>query len=123
MGVDQAIEAEAQAQAICMQTEDFARAYRAFAAKREAGFRRELMPDTTFLLTGASSTRPTAPWRLISKAWSRSEIAPLADEREGTTWTPPPASTCGGSGRRRLGCRPTAYMRRPAPDRTPVPSA
>src|ERR671916_502421 len=32
MGVDEAIEAEAQAQAICMQTEDFARAYRAFAA-------------------------------------------------------------------------------------------
>ena len=35
MGVDQAIEAEAQAQAICMQTEDFARAYRAFAAKEK----------------------------------------------------------------------------------------
>ena len=33
MSVEQAIEAEAQAQAICMQTEDFARAYRAFAAK------------------------------------------------------------------------------------------
>jgi hypothetical protein len=29
MGVDEAIEAEAQAQAICMQTEDFARAYQA----------------------------------------------------------------------------------------------
>ncbi|HSF41510.1 MAG TPA: enoyl-CoA hydratase family protein, partial [Thermoanaerobaculia bacterium] len=35
MGVDQAIEAEAQAQAICMQTEDFARAFRAFAAKEK----------------------------------------------------------------------------------------
>ncbi|MCP4182783.1 MAG: enoyl-CoA hydratase family protein, partial [Hyphomicrobiales bacterium] len=33
MGLEQAIEAEAQAQAICMQTEDFKRAYRAFAAK------------------------------------------------------------------------------------------
>ncbi|MCP5183563.1 MAG: enoyl-CoA hydratase family protein [Pseudomonadales bacterium] len=33
MGLEQAIEAEAQAQAICMQTEDFARAYRAFVAK------------------------------------------------------------------------------------------
>ena len=33
MGLDEAIEAEAQAQAVCMQTEDFARAYRAFAAK------------------------------------------------------------------------------------------
>jgi enoyl-CoA hydratase/carnithine racemase len=33
MGIDEAIEAEAQTQAICMQTEDFARAYRAFAKK------------------------------------------------------------------------------------------
>ncbi|HSS47395.1 MAG TPA: enoyl-CoA hydratase family protein [Thermoanaerobaculia bacterium] len=38
MGVDEAIEAEAQAQAICMQTEDFARAYRAFAAKEKPIF-------------------------------------------------------------------------------------
>jgi enoyl-CoA hydratase/carnithine racemase len=38
MGVDEAIEAEAQAQAICMQTEDFARAYRAFAAKEKPTF-------------------------------------------------------------------------------------
>ncbi|MGI9169662.1 MAG: enoyl-CoA hydratase family protein [Caulobacteraceae bacterium] len=34
MGLDQAIEAEAQAQAICMRTGDFERAYRAFADKR-----------------------------------------------------------------------------------------
>lgn len=33
MGLDQAIETEAQAQAICMQTRDFERAYRAFVAK------------------------------------------------------------------------------------------
>jgi enoyl-CoA hydratase/carnithine racemase len=38
MGVDEAIEAEAQAQAICMQTKDFARAYRAFAAKERPIF-------------------------------------------------------------------------------------
>jgi enoyl-CoA hydratase/carnithine racemase len=38
MGVDEAIEAEAQTQAICMQTEDFARAYRAFAAKEKPAF-------------------------------------------------------------------------------------
>ncbi|HEX8274843.1 MAG TPA: enoyl-CoA hydratase family protein [Longimicrobiaceae bacterium] len=38
MGVDEAIEAEAQAQAICMQTEDFARAYRAFVAKEKPTF-------------------------------------------------------------------------------------
>ena len=38
MGVDEAIEAEAQAQAICMQTEDFARAYRAFVDKKKPEF-------------------------------------------------------------------------------------
>jgi enoyl-CoA hydratase/carnithine racemase len=38
MGVDEAIEAEAQAQAICMQTEDFKRAYRAFVAKQKPRF-------------------------------------------------------------------------------------
>jgi enoyl-CoA hydratase/carnithine racemase len=38
MGVDEAIEAEAQAQAICMETEDFARAYRAFIAKEKPTF-------------------------------------------------------------------------------------
>jgi len=38
MTVDQAIEAEAQAQAICMQTRDYGRAYRAFAAKQKPVF-------------------------------------------------------------------------------------
>ena len=38
MGVDEAIEAEAQAQAICMQTEDFVRAYRGFVAKEKPTF-------------------------------------------------------------------------------------
>jgi enoyl-CoA hydratase/carnithine racemase len=38
MRLDEAIEAEAQAQAACMQTEDFARAYRAFAAKTPVVF-------------------------------------------------------------------------------------
>ncbi len=38
MGLEQAIEAEAQAQAICMQTEDFKRAYRAFVAKKQPQF-------------------------------------------------------------------------------------
>ncbi|MBV8643333.1 MAG: enoyl-CoA hydratase family protein [Candidatus Eremiobacteraeota bacterium] len=38
MGLDEAIEAEAQAQAICMQTRDFRRAYEAFAAKRAPVF-------------------------------------------------------------------------------------
>jgi enoyl-CoA hydratase/carnithine racemase len=38
MSIEQAIEAEAQAQAICMQTKDFARAYEAFAAKKKPVF-------------------------------------------------------------------------------------
>ena len=38
MTIEQAIESEAQAQAICMQTEDFKRAYEAFAAKRKPAF-------------------------------------------------------------------------------------
>lgn len=38
MGIDDAIEAEAQAQAICMQTRDYGRAYRAFAAKQKPVF-------------------------------------------------------------------------------------
>ncbi|MCV3239397.1 enoyl-CoA hydratase family protein [Mesorhizobium sp. ZC-5] len=38
MGLDQAIEAEAQAQAICMKTRDFERAYRAFVEKKKPVF-------------------------------------------------------------------------------------
>jgi enoyl-CoA hydratase/carnithine racemase len=38
MGLDEAIEHEAQAQALCMQTEDFRRAYRAVAAKKRPEF-------------------------------------------------------------------------------------
>jgi enoyl-CoA hydratase/carnithine racemase len=38
MTIDEAIEAEAQAQAICMQTRDFGRAYRAFVAKERPVF-------------------------------------------------------------------------------------
>ena len=38
MGVDEAIEAEAQAQAICMATNDFQRAYHAFVAKETPRF-------------------------------------------------------------------------------------
>lgn len=37
-GLDEAIEMEAQAQAVCMQTKDFQRAYEAFAAKRKPAF-------------------------------------------------------------------------------------
>lgn len=38
MGLDEAIEAEAQTQAICMQSEDFSRAYRAFVGKEKPLF-------------------------------------------------------------------------------------
>ncbi|BBI49804.1 hypothetical protein HORIV_22250 [Vreelandella olivaria] len=39
MSLEQAIESEAQAQAICMQTNDFARAYHAFVAKQTPEFK------------------------------------------------------------------------------------
>ena len=39
MGIDEAIEAEAQAQAICMQTNDYERAYEAFVNKAKPAFR------------------------------------------------------------------------------------
>jgi enoyl-CoA hydratase/carnithine racemase len=39
MGIAEAIEAEAQAQAICMQTRDYGRAYRAFVEKKKPEFK------------------------------------------------------------------------------------
>ena len=38
MPIDDALKLEAEAQALCMQTEDFARAYRAFVAKQTPVF-------------------------------------------------------------------------------------
>jgi enoyl-CoA hydratase/carnithine racemase len=38
MSVEAAVSAEAEAQALCMQTEDFVRAYRAFVEKRPPSF-------------------------------------------------------------------------------------
>jgi enoyl-CoA hydratase/carnithine racemase len=38
MTIEQALEAEAQAQAICMMTEDFRRAYHAFVARQKPKF-------------------------------------------------------------------------------------
>ena len=38
MGIEEIIESEAQAQALCMQTQDFRRAFEAFAAKRPPAF-------------------------------------------------------------------------------------
>jgi enoyl-CoA hydratase/carnithine racemase len=39
MGIDEAIESEAQAQAICMATQDFHRAYQAFVGKQKPVFK------------------------------------------------------------------------------------
>jgi enoyl-CoA hydratase/carnithine racemase len=39
MGLEQALEAEAQAQAICMKTDDFRRAYEAFSVKQRPAFK------------------------------------------------------------------------------------
>ncbi|HMM55733.1 MAG TPA: enoyl-CoA hydratase-related protein, partial [Candidatus Desulfobacillus sp.] len=38
MSIEQALETEAEAQAICMQTQDFTRAYKAFVAKEKPKF-------------------------------------------------------------------------------------
>jgi len=38
MTIEEAIAAEAEAQAVCMETEDFARAYRAFVTKQQPMF-------------------------------------------------------------------------------------
>jgi enoyl-CoA hydratase/carnithine racemase len=38
LSIEQALEVEAEAQAICMQTEDFTRAYKAFVAKERPRF-------------------------------------------------------------------------------------
>jgi enoyl-CoA hydratase/carnithine racemase len=38
MGLDEAIDAEAKAQAVCMQSNDFRRAYEAFAARKQPAF-------------------------------------------------------------------------------------
>jgi enoyl-CoA hydratase/carnithine racemase len=38
MGIDEALDAEAKAQAVCMQTNDFRRAYQAFVEKRKPAF-------------------------------------------------------------------------------------
>ena len=73
MTIEQAIEAEAQAQAICMLTEDFARAYHAFVAKQQAGLRRQLRagdesaePPRLALLRAA----PRAISRATLDAWA-----------------------------------------------------
>ncbi len=56
MSVEQAIESEAVAQALCMETEDFRRAYRCFRGETETGLRGQLMSAVrTFFLTSPRS--------------------------------------------------------------------
>jgi hypothetical protein len=43
MQIDDAIEAEAQAQALCMQTNDYGRAYQRVPREAETGLRRKLI--------------------------------------------------------------------------------
>ena len=65
MDLDAAIEAEAEAQAICMQTADFRRAYEAFVAKQQAQVRGELA-WTGRISTGRSSPTSIARSRRTS---------------------------------------------------------
>ena len=73
MGLDQAIEAEAQAQAICMQTQDFERAYQAFVGEGEAGLRGRLMPDRASS-TGRSSSPAIARSAERLDAWAAENL-------------------------------------------------
>ena len=57
MGIDEAIEAEAQAQAICMQTKDYERAYEAFVKKADPRLPGKL---TAKLISRRSRNRFTA---------------------------------------------------------------
>ena len=52
MDLDAAIEAEAEAQAICMQTQDFRRAFEAFVAKQKPGSRAIDMAVTARCILG-----------------------------------------------------------------------
>jgi hypothetical protein len=82
MGIEQAIEAEAQAQAICMQTNDFARAYQAFVAKEKPVFEgvfgkkkqgARAMPDRSLSSTGRFSRTGTARWRSAGQ-WASAHL-------------------------------------------------
>jgi enoyl-CoA hydratase/carnithine racemase len=60
--IEQALETEAEAQAICMQTGDFRRAYEAFVKKEKAPLRGQLRCPTRRSSTGRSSRRAIARW-------------------------------------------------------------
>ena len=87
MELDEAIEAEAQAQAICMQTQDFRRAYEAFVAKQQAGVRRRLShaPTRPISIHDAPRDWPffdDAPSRAGARARAVGRGADSVDERD-----------------------------------------
>ena len=87
-----------EAQAICMQTEDFARAYRAFVAKQTPRVRGQLRCPTAPSSAGPSSTTRTARWRRSSmpgRPRTSRRSSPTSRRRRRR-----PRSACGGSGRR-----------------------
>ena len=88
--LDAAIEAEAQAQAICMQTRDFERAYRAFLAKRAAGVRGRLMPTAVPALAVPRRRAPALADELA--AWALAEIAGLEEPARRTRRSTPTAA-------------------------------
>ena len=113
MSLDQAIEAEAQAQAICMQTRDFERAYRAFVAKDKPCSRAIEWPtapsspgrsSTTAIATWPSGWRAGAPTNLpvahddVDAACRELVAQPrpgrLAEADRGSTQANPARSTC-----------------------------
>ena len=85
MSVETAIEAEAVAQALCMETEDFARAFRAFAGEAEAGVRGQLRWRSTTRWRCRSSTTTTA---VSPKNW-RAGLTPRCRRCPTTTSMPP----------------------------------
>ena len=74
MTIEQAIEAGAQAQAICMQTQDFTRAYEAFAARQKPVFAGRLRDDTD------RAARPRRIWPFFDAA--HRELPPLPAWRQ-----------------------------------------
>ena len=93
MSVDQAIEAEAVAQALCMTTRDFRRAYDAFVAKQTPGLQGRLMADSSFLDWPFLEQRHRA-WAAEVEAWAAAHaetISPTSTTptRAPATWRAP----------------------------------
>ena len=84
MGVDEAITAEAEAQAICMQTKDFARAYHAFANKERPVFEGDGCP-TPAISIGRFSTPRTATSPVASPNGPRPKSRPRRAKNRWTT--------------------------------------